>query len=348
MKIPPYSFWLDSGPDGSSWYGSNPSIVIWMKDGVVRIASRNGDLTLPARERGGLGILEETWKKFADSLPQKDLPSNSAFSAGGVGFFGYDLGRHFEKLPQTTIDDLGFPDWCFAFYESIIPVPGGKIPQFSRMVDWSPPPLPISVKNAPQSFSLKSNMTKEEYLEGVRRIKGYLRSGDTYQVNFAQRFAVKTDRSPFEAYCQLRELNSVPFGAYLDYGNAQILSQSPELFLLKDPNGSLITEPIKGTRRRGETASRDMELKEELFNSSKDRAELTMIVDLERNDLGRVSVPGSVTVGPEIYRLKTFPTVHHLVSTIRGVARRREGLASIMAAMFPGGSITGAPKVRAM
>lgn len=184
------------------------------------------------------------------------------------------------------------------------------------------------------------------YVAAVEKVRDYIAAGDIYQVNIAQHFKAPLQESPADLYLRLRRLNPAPYAAYLDTGAFQILSSSPELFLQKKGR-NLCTRPIKGTRPRGKNATEDARLCQELLASEKERAELLMIVDLERNDLGRVCEPGSVQV-QSLYRIESYATVHHLVADVCGTLRAQTGLAELLRATFPGGSITGAPKVRAM
>jgi para-aminobenzoate synthetase component 1 len=178
-------------------------------------------------------------------------------------------------------------------------------------------------------------------------VKEYIAAGDVYQVNLSQRFEMQTADEPFAIYERLRKLSPAPFGAYIEAGNFQILSSSPELLLRLDERGHALTRPIKGTRPRGKTPAEDQRLAAELFASEKDHAELLMIVDLERNDLGRVCRYGSIEV-KERHRIESHPTVHHLVATIVGRLRENADVFDCLRSMLPGGSITGAPKIRAM
>jgi para-aminobenzoate synthetase component 1 len=178
-------------------------------------------------------------------------------------------------------------------------------------------------------------------------VKEYIAAGDVYQVNLSQRFEIQTTDEPYAIYERLRQFSPAPFGAYLDAGNFQILSSSPELLLRVDEHGRALTRPIKGTRPRGNTPAEDRRLAAELFASEKDQAELLMIVDLERNDLGRVCRYGSIQV-QERHRIETHPTVFHLVATVVGQLRENTDVFDCLRSMLPGGSITGAPKIRAM
>jgi len=193
---------------------------------------------------------------------------------------------------------------------------------------------------------LTPRLPRARYLAAVRRILDYLADGDAYQVNLTQPFAAPLAAPAWALFGRLARRHPVPHGAYLDVGGAALVANSPELFLRR--RGPCIeTRPIKGTRPRGASPARDAALAAELRHDAKEQAEHVMIVDLERNDLGRIAVPGSVTVGP-FAQVESHPTVHHLVSTVRARVRAGVGIADVLRATFPGGSVTGAPKLRAM
>jgi para-aminobenzoate synthetase component 1 len=197
-----------------------------------------------------------------------------------------------------------------------------------------------------KEITLTSNFTPEEYIQAVNKIREYIAAGDVFQVNLSQRFETNLPVPPYELYRRLRQLNPAPFASYLNFDGVTIVSASPERFLKL--RGDLVeTRPVKGTRPRGQTLIEDEALAQELVHSSKDQAENVMIVDLERNDLGRICRYGTVKV-TELAILETFPTVFHLTSTVVGRLRQDKGVADLLKATFPGGSITGAPKVRAM
>ncbi len=199
---------------------------------------------------------------------------------------------------------------------------------------------------APLATAITSNFTREEYIQAVTRAKEYIASGDIYQVNLAQRIMTSISVPPFELYQRLREINPAPFGSYLDFNEVVIAGSSPERFVMVE--GSYVeTRPIKGTRPRGKNRAEDKKFKEELLLSEKDKAELIMIVDLLRNDLGRVCQHGSVVV-KDMRRIETYPTVFHTVATICGRLSAENDRFDLLEACFPGGSITGAPKIRAM
>ena len=189
-------------------------------------------------------------------------------------------------------------------------------------------------------------MTEESYGLAFATIKNYLKEGDCYQVNLAQRFVASCQGNPWAAYCQLRQINSAPFSGYLNVPGEQVLSSSPERFL-KVSNGKVETKPIKGTRPRKECVQDNLQQIQDLQKSNKDRAENVMIVDLLRNDISKNCIPGSVKV-PKLFDVESYATVHHLVSTVTGQLAKESHALDLLRSCFPGGSITGAPKIRAM
>ena len=210
------------------------------------------------------------------------------------------------------------------------------------------PIYPVDGVPSAGAIGLRSTFTHRGYLDAVARVREYIIAGDIFQANLSQRFQSPLPQPPFELYRRLRRRNPAPFSAYLDFGDLQVLSASPERFLRLEPEGRQVeTRPIKGTRPRGLGPMHDAALGRALAESQKDRAENVMIVDLLRNDLSRVCRPGTVRV-PELFALEHHPTVHHLVSTVIGELEPGSDAIDLIRAAFPGGSITGAPKVRAM
>lgn len=286
------------------------------------------------------------------------------FGGGMAGYLSYDLCHHVEVLPRTAVDDVNIPDAILGMYETAILVdhhqnevwlteldrrPGAEarldaLEARIREVEKSGRDLEPVWKTTTPVF--KSNFDKEDYLESIRKIKRYIRSGDLYQVNMTQRFETEMTDEPLELYKKLRTINPAPFSAYMPFEEATILSSSPERFIqIRD--GEIETRPIKGTRPRGKTPEEDAVESAMLLASEKDRSELLMIVDLERNDLGRVAEVGSVKV-PELFVIEEYPTVYHLVSTVTATLKAGLTPIDLLRASFPGGSITGAPKIRAM
>ncbi|MEJ2610971.1 MAG: aminodeoxychorismate synthase component I [Candidatus Thiodiazotropha sp.] len=282
------------------------------------------------------------------------------FCGGAIGYFGYDLGRRLEQMPDLAEDIDHLPEMAIAIHDWSLVVDHQE--QRSWLVGRNPTRLEKyrrmllcatnhSVKlRATQPYRVMgevcSNMSQDEYLSSIAKIKRYILDGDCYQVNFAQRFSVATEGDPWQAYKGLRQLNAAPFSAYLNTPHCQVLSTSPERFL-KLRGGQVETKPIKGTAPRGADPIEDMMLAEALKESPKDQAENLMIVDLLRNDLGKVCQTGSVEV-PELFKLESYARVHHLVSKVCGKLNQGQDALSLMRACFPGGSITGAPKLRSM
>jgi para-aminobenzoate synthetase component 1 len=198
-----------------------------------------------------------------------------------------------------------------------------------------------------ERLGLRSSFTHDGYLEAVARVREYIFAGDIFQANMSQRFEAPLAESPWALYRRLRARNAAPFGAYLDFPEVVVLSASPERFLRVDVTGRVETRPIKGTRPRGVGPEHDAALGQALVESGKDRAENLMIVDLMRNDLSRVCLPGTVRVS-ELFALEHYATVHHLVSTVVGTLAPGLNALDVLRGAFPGGSITGAPKLRAM
>lgn len=291
------------------------------------------------------------------------------FRGGAVGYFGYEFGARGERIHSSAPDDPNIPDAQFGFYAGVIACdlttrktfavahPVGN--QSGRLIlarlqaavrDATGCATPVAGRGQRDELSPRepaSNMAREGYLSRVAQIKDYIAAGDVYQVNLSQRYELAIADNPYAIYQRLRTLSPAPFGAYLDPGGFQILSSSPELFLRIDGKGHVLTRPIKGTRPRGRTAEEDQRLSAELSASEKDQAELLMIVDLERNDLGRVCRYGSMQV-KERHRIEAHPTVFHLVATISGQLGEGRDTFDCLRSMLPGGSITGAPKIRAM
>jgi para-aminobenzoate synthetase component I len=302
-------------------------------------------------------------------LDDVDLP----FPLGGCfGFFGYDLKNFVEpKLPRSTVDDLDLPDIHAGFYSSVVVfdhqlrrtsiISTGLNRDGTRSESRAAEDLQFwraavdeaadhDHASATESFSSQgevvSNMSREDYEAGVAKAIRYIRQGDIYQVNLAHRLTARFEGSPWAFYEQLRESSPAPFAAYLDGGDFQLASSSPERFL-RLSGAHIQTRPIKGTRPRDADPTRDAQLTYELQTSAKEMSELVMITDLLRNDLGRVCEFGSVHV-PELVRLERYPQVQHLVSTVEGRLRADITHLRALAQCFPGGSITGAPKIRAM
>ena len=358
----PYAMLLLSGGDlDSARYslmGWDPFLVLRAKGNRVVIQGEGW-----RREQTGnpFDVLE-------DCLGSLALPGQTPvapFSAGALGFLAYDLKNHLERLPVTVQDDLQLPEMVLAFPRHLIihdrwearttqveveyALPGGT-PALPREPDLSWEDLrraaALPLEQTYKVGELKSTFTKERYLEAVRRTREYIRQGDIYQVNISQRFSFPFQGDFYRLFLQLFQRNPAPFYAYLNCSDFQILSTSMERFLLRQGD-YLETRPIKGTRPRGRTPQEDETMRQELLASVKEDAELSMIVDLLRNDLGRVCQGKTVRV-KEHKRLEAYENVYHLVSIVTGRLRPECSHVDILRATFPGGSITGCPKIRAM
>ena len=353
----PHAFFLDSGLPGPrlgrySFLGAEPVAVLAAKGRSLRLWEAGAERRWEENPFDALRAMLDRWR-----LPPEHWPV--PFVGGLVGYLGYDLCHFVERLPCTAVDDIALPDMHFGLYADVAAYDhetGAWYGASTRGTDGlarldellgearSAEPNARAATAGPA----RSNFTREDYLAAVRRAKDYIAAGDIFQVNLSQRFGTRLAVSPVELYRRLRRANPAPFAAYLalDGADGAVLSSSPERFL-KVTGDRVQTRPIKGTRPRGATPAADQALADELLASAKDSAELTMIVDLERNDLGRVCDYGSVAV-TEHKALEAYASVFHLVSTVVGRRHPRHDLVDLLKATFPGGSITGAPKVRAM
>lgn len=303
------------------------------------------------------GLLKKYRMEQASGLPP--------FQGGVLGYWSYDLGRHLERLPSWAEDDLHLPemylglyDWALAYdgdtgrsYLFSTGLPEGTVERAQIRAEEIMERLKKEPQDArPSAFdspvSLQSNFTPETYMAAIERIKEYLAAGDTYQVNLSQRFQSPFQGDPWYLYLRLRSVNPAPFAAYLGFPEVKVLSASPEEFLHLE-RGQVRVRPIKGTRPAGGTPEESARYAAELLVSEKERAENVMIVDLIRNDVGRVCRIGSVEV-PSLFTVERHPTVLHLVSTVVGELLPSADAVDLMRACFPGGSVTGAPKLRSM
>jgi para-aminobenzoate synthetase component I len=289
------------------------------------------------------------------------------FQGGMIGFFGYDLAQKLERLPRRLPRDSRLPDIRMALYDTAVLVDSrtgscelwswdltgeGRLAALERGQSWRRSierslDSPRAVRIRRSTFDdLTASLDRKSYLEKAVRVLDFIAAGDVFQVNLSQRFVAAGRPEPLDVYLRLKARSPAPYAAFLRFGDLAVASASPELFY-QTHGRTIVTRPIKGTRPRGGTPEEDERLAQELRRSPKDRAELTMIVDLERNDLGRVCQYGSVAV-VEAMKLESFAQVHHLVATVEGSIRTGAGPIDVVRAVFPGGSITGAPKIRAM
>lgn len=282
--------------------------------------------------------------------------------SGAIGYFSYEYGRKLMEVDSAKEDLVSIPDAVLVFYDFYIIedrqeqrtylIANGITGEAAKLMDEMETRIngkPVYMQKESDTeypIEVQPNFAKDEYKQAVDRMIRYIIEGDIYIVNMTQQLTVKSDKVPLDVFYDLRENNPSPFGGYFDYGDFQIVCASPERFL-KMQKGHVNTRPIKGTRKRGETPEEDMLMRTEFEKSEKDKSELLMIVDLERNDLNRVCNPGSVKV-TELFTVEEYATVFHLVSDIEGDLEESKNIMDLLEAAFPGGSITGAPKYRAM
>ena len=359
----PNSFLLESvsGPPRIARYsiiGLQPILIFEAKGSRIKILDKDGERVTV---EDPFSALRRLWADFG-------IASRRQFCGGAVGFFGYDLGRFIEELPNLAEDDLGLPDAVF-FFCSVFVVfdherhsgeiialvetddaglakkeAEKRIAQVKAQLDG--PLVPLRGGAGGRRTKWHSNFTKEAFTRVVREAKDYIMAGDIYQVNLSQRLVTPVVSSPLAIYSILRDLNPSPFAGFFDFGDWYLIGCSPER-LIKLEGTRAETRPIAGTIRRGGSEMEDNRLRAQLTADIKERAEHIMLVDLERNDLGRVCRFGSVEVD-ELIVTESYSHVTHIVSNVVGTLRPdRDGFDLIRAA-FPGGTITGCPKVRAM
>lgn len=314
----------------------------------------------PAEPEGGLAYFDRL-RGLLERLGPARAPSSLAlpFVGGLIGYLGYDFGRRLERLPAQAISDLNLPDagvglyaWaCISDHDlqtcHLVFHPSMEEAERRRLVRlMTTVPTAAGAKQFRLAQPFAHDLCAQAYRQSFERIKAYIAAGDCYQVNFAQRFQAPYEGDAFTAYRSLRRACPTPFAGYLATRQGAVLSLSPERFLAVHES-RVETRPIKGTRARAADAAQDHANAQALLASEKDRAENLMIVDLLRNDLGRVCQTGSVRV-PQLFTLESYPNVHHLVSCVTGTLAAGRDALDLLAGSFPGGSITGAPKIRAM
>ena len=351
----PWAVFLDSGRPHSTRgrfdiLSARPYITLVTRGGMTEIRERDRPTLSPA----------DPFDLLRHYLAADGQPTELPFVGGAIGYFGYDLARRIEQLPCHARDVEAIPDMAVGIYDWAVVidhvqraswlVSGGRDPRTDAR--WNElialfNDTPHATPRPPFRVGpVTCNFTPDSYRQAFSQVQRYIRAGDCYQVNLAQRFVAEAHGDHWLGYQTLRRLNPAPYSAYLNFPGARILSSSPERFL-EVKQGRVETKPIKGTRPRAAAPEADSALARELRDSLKDRAENLMIVDLLRNDLGKVCQAGSVAV-PKLFEVESFTTVHHLVSTVTG--RLDDGIDAVglLRAAFPGGSITGAPKIRAM
>lgn len=349
-----------------SFLGIRPSLIFRSKDQRATIEDRvtgttqtiDGDPRLALRD-----LMARHKGLHLEGLPR--------FTGGAVGFLGYDGIRLAEELPDTCTDDLGLDDMVYGLFETVVAfdnlrhtvllitnahtndgasaeqayaAAAERIAEMEALLD-EPSPSP-RLAGGRQMGEVRSNITRAQYTEAVERCLEYIRAGDIFQVVFAQRFQVEYAADPFEIYRILRTLNPSPYMFHIAQGDLQILGASPEI-LVRVEDGTLEVRPLAGTRSRGENEQEDQRLEDELLADEKDRAEHVMLVDLGRNDVGRVSEYDTVRV-TDMMTVERYSHVMHIVSDVRGQLRHDMDALDALFACYPAGTLSGAPKIRAM
>ncbi|HEV8662509.1 MAG TPA: anthranilate synthase component I [Candidatus Methylomirabilis sp.] len=369
-----YAFLLESVQGGEKWarysfLGSHPLLVVRTKGARVELL-RGGEVQPLPMPADPLALLKA---QLAPYRPVR-VPGSPRFFGGLVGYLGYDAARFFEKLPDATRDDLDLPDACFLFTDTLLifdnlrqritvvsnahitdPSPDGLerayeeavqsieaiVGELRKPVPVRPPASPAGPRAAP-----RSTLTREAFEEAVRRCKEYVRAGDIIQSVLSRRLEVSTNAEPFDIYRALRIINPSPYMYYLRLGDLRLVGSSPEV-LVRLEEGGIDLRPIAGTRPRGRDEAEDRRLEQELLADPKERAEHIMLVDLGRNDVGRVAEVGSVEVN-ELMVTERYSHVMHIVSNVRARLRADRDAFDLLRACFPAGTVTGAPKIRAM
>lgn len=371
------AFLLESAEQGDklgrfSFLGANPDLVITCSDGCVTI--KDGTSVETREVDDPLTVIEEIMSVYK---PAK-YPDFPPFSGGAVGFLGYDAIKYFEDIPRTGDDDLKLPEMVFVITDTILifdhlkhkikvvanahvdgapaEVYDDAISKIDHLVDQlKSEPVSMDVDRASSESvtvsskerkQIKSNMSKNQFLAAVEKTKEYIRAGDILQTVLSQRFCTEAGVSPFQIYRALRTINPSPYMYYLKFGDFALVGSSPEP-LVKVQNGLVETRPIAGTRRRGIDQDEDVRLEKELLGDKKEQAEHTMLVDLGRNDLGRVCKMGSVKVADLMF-VERYSHVMHIVSSVTGEIGPQKNAFDVLRAAFPAGTVSGAPKIRAM
>jgi len=367
-------FLLESVEGGEKWarysiIGKNPFLVVESYKNKTIIRERNGS----QREVEGNPV--EIIKGIMGKFKGANLPNLPRFNGGAVGYFGYDLIRHYENLPNVPEDDMGLPECHFMFTDEVLVydhlkqkihiivnlhVNGNIERAYISAVDriktihreildtrWKTADNSVlSYNKKKNELAVTSNISKEDFCRNVLKAKQYIRDGDIFQVVLSQRLCVETNENPFNIYRALRVINPSPYIYYLKFGGYRIIGSSPEM-LVRVENGIVETCPIAGTRKRGRTKEEDEALEKELLSDEKEIAEHVMLVDLGRNDIGRVSKFGTVAV-KNLMHIERYSHVMHVVTNVQGEIREDKTPFDALMSILPAGTLSGAPKVRAM
>lgn len=363
------AFLLESVENGEqigrySFLGINPSESVSVIGGVVR-HQQHGRSRIIAHQGDPLAAIRTLMKRY-QAVKVKDMPP---FHGGAVGYLSYDMVRYFERLPNQNPDDLGLPEAILFFTENLLVFDHVKHvikivsnahvtgkpdtayrrakQEINKLAKLLAGPLPkTNRRRTSKPISLKSNVSKQAYLDKVKKCKAYIRAGDIIQVQLSQRLSGKVSAAPFDVYRALRAVNPSPYMYYLKFDECELIGSSPEILVRRDGQ-QVVTRPIAGTVKRGKNKAEDDQLGKKLLSDPKERAEHIMLVDLGRNDLGRVCQPGSVHV-PELMVIERYSHVMHIVSHVVGQLQPNQDQFDTLRAAFPAGTVTGAPKIRSM
>jgi len=358
-----YSVFLDNSLNSStllnySYITSDPFLIITSKGNNIKIKERE-------TEKEFFGNPFNILNELIDKYNFDDNINIAPFQGGAIGYMSYEMRHHIEHMPSHALDYLELPEMCFGFYDWVISInhskntttlistilPNNNHNSATNRIEW----VKNKIKNASNLTKekskikvgkLKSNFSEKQYLDSVRKVKYYIEKGDVYQVNIAQRFEIELEEKTWDLYKRLRQITPSNYSAFLRYPESDILSTSPEHFVsLKE---SLVhSKPMKGTRPRGSNKKSDNELLNDLKNSLKDRTENLMIVDVVRNDLGKVCLPGSINV-KNLFKIEKYEHVFQMITDIYAELNDKYNIVDLLESCFPGGSVTGAPKIRAM
>ncbi len=377
LARPPFGFLLESVVGGEQWarytfLGTRPSCAWRLKGGAV-------SWWTPTAGWVGVDVadpLADLDARLGARTPAR-VPGLPRFWGGAVGYFSYDVVRHIERLTEGPPDDLGLPDALFVFTDVVlaidnllgrakaiaaVEIPAGASDEELRslyeaadhrtrsLIDElgrAAPPAPLTLADEPDTDPpFESSSTRAEYEAGVERIREYIRAGDAFQVVLSQRLGVELHATPFDLYRALRTLNPSPYLYFLELDGVCLVGSSPEV-LVRVEDGTVTVRPIAGTRPRGRTPEEERALAGDLLGDEKELAEHRMLVDLGRNDVGRVAEYGTVRV-PELMVVERYSHVMHIVSQVEGTLRGELGAVDVFRACFPAGTVSGAPKIRAM
>ncbi len=370
-----YSFLLESIEGGEKWarycfLGCDPSVVVSTKGRTLTLIENGKQEQREIKSGSPLSAVKEILARYKP-VPSAGLPR---FSGGAVGFISYDMVRFFEDLPEQTVDDLDVPDSQFVITDTMLvfdnvsqtikivsnafiegddltAVYENTIRKISALEEKLKTPLargsvPDTEEDSASPLSFDSNMKEEEHKQAVIRIKQYIQEGDAIQVVFSQRLKFSINRDPFDIYRALRTINPSPYMYYLKFGELQVVGSSPEVLVRLEDN-KVEVRPIAGTRKRGKNEKEDLELEQDLLSDEKELAEHIMLVDLGRNDIGRVAEINTVEVD-ERFTIERYSHVMHIVSNVKGILKKGLDCFDVLEAAFPAGTLSGAPKIRAM